>query len=201
MTKYSLSIHFSADDVREINLIGQHVTILKKVEDDSINHINWISFKPYENNQITWSEQYGIYASSILTESGATIHKSSMVNPASVNQLYVFEEGTFDPPKSGERGSYQIKNEAQPYQTLTFGLCQALTANGKHFEANALNAVSVLPQECAYFIPKEKVRVFLHQKLDNGAVITDINSEFIDVDLTTIHDQGIQYSQGLFIRT
>ena len=116
---------------------------------------------PFENNIITWSKEYGVYASFTEILSGASIQKVSAVNPATSGVCYPFETGSFDDP-AGDAGKNMYGIDNQTAMQLTFGMAQSVKANGSKFDASPLNAVPVLGHQKATFKPIEKLQVFLH---------------------------------------
>lgn len=184
MSSYELDIQFTASDTQQINNNKQKLTIVKEVGGTSGSMVVWLAISPYQSNTITWDENYGVYASTSLVEAGATIVKTSFVNPASSGVTYPFENGAFDAAKGDltDPNSYGIENDTTG--VLTFGLAQSVTANGTPFDTNPLNAVSVLTSESAIFTPIEKLQVFLHAVYNNGVVISDVDSPALTVDLT-----------------
>ncbi|MEH2237065.1 hypothetical protein [Nostoc sp.] len=201
MVNYQLNIRLATQDVRTINGAGQKVAIVKSVGNTSGTPVIWVGFAPFENNQVSWQNQYGVYASSTQVQSGATIFKTSAVNPASANTFYPFVNGTFNSPNppGGGDNTYGISNNYS--QQFTFGMAQSVTANGNTFDANPLNAVPVLSKQNAVFTPIEIVKVFLFGNFDNGVIISNITSNALIVDLTKDPNPTIKYDQssGTFV--
>ncbi len=185
MSNYELIIKIEPEDVEQIQQAGQEVGIVKKVINGSSGEsVIWVSFKPFEYNEVKWETQYGIYASTTEIKNGATIFKSSAENPVKTDFYYPFEYGRFKSPTRniGDRNQYGIENNYS--EKLTFGMAQSVTANGNKFEARPLNAVTVLRQETAVFTPIEIVKVFLHGEFDNGVIISEVKSNALEVNLT-----------------
>jgi hypothetical protein len=205
MASYKLTIRLKTEDVHTINRVNQKIIIVKEVGVDSDTNSNgskvsWISFSPFENNEITWETEYGIYSSTIQIEAGAKILKTSSVNPASSGLIYPFETGAFDSP-SGDAGSNNYGIENKYHEDFTFGMAQSAIVNGNKFDAAPLNAVTVLSQEQAIFTPIEKVSVFLNGKFNNGVIIASVSNKALDLDLTSTPSVVIHYDkeQGKFV--
>jgi hypothetical protein len=198
MSSYSLTIQFTGQDAQAINSANQQVVLVKSVSGTNGTPVAWVTFSPFENNVITWDDNYGVYASTTSVEGGALIVKSSTVNPATMNEIYPFESGAFDNPIQGTVNTYGIKNLSPV--TYTFGLAQSVTANSNSFDANPMNAAPVLPQETATFTPIETVQVFLGAQISNGAVITNITSGALTVELSNNPQAIIHYSAGQFVQ-
>jgi len=202
MSQYGLTIQFETADVHNINKECKKLTIVKKVGGQSGNQVAWITFNPFENNEVNWTEKYGVYASSTEVKAGATIAKISAVNPASDACLYPFETGAFNDPETGiDPNDYAVKNMYKDGKQFTFGLAQSVTANGSKFDASPLNAIAGFPSDKLIFTPIEVVSVFLHAHYDNGVIISNVDSEGLEVDLTDVPEQTIHYdhNSGLFV--
>lgn len=195
MSSYKLTIQFKTKDVHIINESKQQITLVKEVHGSNGSPVSWVTFSPFENNVITWEEEYGIYVSITEIKAGANIIKTSAVNPATSGVCYPFDTGAFKSPETGKHkeNSYNIKNETS--KKYTFGMAQSVIANGKKFDANPLNAVPVLSHEPAEFTPIEKLQVFLHAEFDNGVIITHIDSKALSLDLTDKSTAIIHYDQ------
>ena len=200
MSSYQLTIQLATKDAHSINASQQKVTIIKEVAGSSGMKVAWVAFTPFENNVIEWKEEYGVYASTTEAQAGAEIIKTSAVNPATSGVFYPFETGAFDSPEGdAKQNNYGIENKYS--QQFTFGIAQSVTANGNKFNANPLNAVPVMSKEKATFTPIEKLTVFLQGQFNNGAIISDITSDALVVDMTSNPSVTIHYdsSQGKFI--
>ncbi len=200
MAAYNLTIQLSNEDVHTINAAQQKIVIVKQVGGSSGSPVAWVTFSPFENNLVSWEEKYGVYASTTQVQAGATIQKTSAVNPAKPELFYPFETGSFGfPTGNAGRNNYGVENEYS--QQFTFGMAQSVTANGSKYDAAPLNAVPVLSNEQATFTPIEIVSVFLHAQFNNGVIISNITSKALDVDLTSEPSVTIHYSssQGEFI--
>ena len=196
MADYELKIEINPEDVQQINGAKQKVTITKEVSGGTSVPVAWVAFEPLSDNELTWEQKYGVYASTTEIQNGAKIVKGSAVNPATSGVYHPFELGAFSGPygTTSRPNEYGIENRAS--DQLTFGLAQSVTANGNPFEANPLNAVPVLTRQTATFLAKEKLRVFLHGAFDNGVVISEVQGMGLEVDLTTDPIQTIHYSKS-----
>ncbi|MEI8593212.1 hypothetical protein [Photobacterium sp. Hal280] len=196
MSSYNLNINIDSNDVRTINQSQQKVVLVKTVGGSSGSKVAWVTFSPFEHNEVSWTEKYGVYASSTQVQSGAQIYKTSAVNPATTEVMYPFEDGTFGSPENGgQSNSYGISNRYS--QGFTFGLAQSVVANGNVFEASPLNAVSVLSRQNAIFTPVERLEVFLQGNFNNGVVISQVSSTALPLDFTNNSDITIRYDSSL----
>lgn len=196
MSAYELIAQVDSEDVRLMNANNQKIVLVKEVGNTSGTQVAWVNFSPFENNQVTWEDVYGVYSSSTEVQNGATLLQTSTVNPASAGVYYPFKDGTFGSP-TGETGSnsYGIQNKYS--RQFTFGMAQAVTANGNKFPVSPLNAVTVLSQQNAQFTPIEKVKIFVQANLNNGVIISQITSPALTIDLTNNPNQKVRYDRKL----
>ncbi|KDM90239.1 hypothetical protein [Photobacterium galatheae] len=196
MSSYNLNINIDSNDVRIINQSQQKIVLVKTVGGSSGSKVAWVTFSPFEHNEVSWTEQYGVYASSTQVQNGAEIYKTSAVNPATSEVVYPFENGTFGSPQSGgQTNSYGISNQYS--QGFTFGLAQSVTANGNVYDASPLNAVPVLSKQNAIFTPVEKLEVYLQANFNNGVVISQVSSSALALDFTNNSNITIRYDATL----
>jgi len=204
MANYSLIVNFDHEMVSKFNENNQKLVIVKESEESNVD-VAWITFSPFEINDVSWSEEYGLYASCSDVTGQAVIQKSSYVANASEQQLYLFTNGTFNLASTdlslGEN-TYEVKN-GMPTTTkmLTFGLAQDVTANGINYAGKPINAVPVMYNESATFTPHERIKIFMQSNLDDGMVISRIKSDSLSLDFTDKTDITVKYdsSCGRFV--
>ena len=159
--------------------------VLAKPVGNSSPNVAWISFDPFEGNVVTWTEEYGLYASNSQLTSGATITKiSSAPFPAQDGKYYSFRsDATFYGPNTGGDvpavGSFRVFNEMpiSEYPSLLFGLMQSARVNGKAAEFRPLNANVVPSGTKATFTPLTTVYAWLQSNLVSGSVLVDVTSK------------------------
>ncbi|MBD7912204.1 MULTISPECIES: hypothetical protein [Clostridium] len=203
MSKYSLKAYIDTETVSSIYESGQKIVIVKKNDGPEAN-IAWVTFNPFEINNVTWESEYGLYASNTQMQSGAIINTASY-KIASVKNIYPFSNGVFGSPvvdSSLNDNEYGIINKARDYEHLTFGLAQNVIANSVVYEGNPINAKSVLYNQISSFIPHEKICIFIESKFDNGAVITHIRSNSLCLDFSVQPNIIIKYDKviGEFVK-
>lgn len=185
---YQLDIQISADAVRAINQAGQKVTLVKSAQQKA-RQIAWVTFDPMQNNTVSWTEEYGLYATTTQLEEGAVIRQTAnTTTPIQLNWVYTFAENVFD---GGQRnkdadGAFYLTN-ADGKPNLSFGLTQTVNVQGTVVNA-PLNAVHVLNGQHASFTPIETVSIYLSDIEDNGVVISDIASDALVVELTSANN-------------
>ncbi|MBD7912205.1 MULTISPECIES: hypothetical protein [Clostridium] len=198
MPTYSLKAIISPEIVSFLNRNDQRIVIVKKNEKSKTN-VAWVTFKPFQVNNVTWNTEYGIYASNVQIQNGATIDASSY-SEASVKNMYPFQNGVFDSPISDSElkdNEYAIHNKSDEYEYLTFGLAQDVTANGTNYEGNPINAESVLYNQTVSFIPNEKICVFIESSFNDGTIITHIRSNVLNLDFTDDANVTIKYDKSI----
>ncbi|MDR0644374.1 MAG: hypothetical protein LBG05_05590 [Treponema sp.] len=183
---FELDLAISEDDVNQLTADGMRIIIAKPVGNGEPN-VAWLSFQPYEGNIVKWSEEYGLYASTVKVEDRATIESMSEKPPKVLdgksylfgnNGAATFSNGT-DPCN---KGSFAIGNLMSSPADLTFGLTQKAQINGADIEPSFINAVSVPSLYVVTFTPLTRVYVWLENSLDSGTVITDIRGQYATVD-------------------
>lgn len=198
MAQYSLTIQFDNGGLQALNAAGQLVTLVKSVPDGS--PVAWVSFEPMENNTITWTDSYSVYASTTKVESGVQITTQS-TQPAEGGNTYTFAGGQFNQGTKGlSPTQYAVRNNDPKFQIagitmVTSGLYQGAVVNGQSTKS-PLNAVGVLYANTATFTPVEKVQVFASYYQNNGLVISRVVDEALLVDLTDQTTQTIHYNDA-----
>jgi hypothetical protein len=185
--QYALNISIDDAGIKAIIAAGQTVTIVKSADGDPLRKgllpVAWLAFAPAQANAVTWTEDYFMYAtSSILTPDTQIVMSSQTTDTLQIGKGYVFSSNTFSTGQ-GTQDCFKLTNSDGA--TWTFGLAQSATVNGTAALA-PLNAVPVMNNESAVFIPKVKVAIFLSSASDNGTVITDVASEALVVELSTL---------------
>jgi hypothetical protein len=179
MASYTLNISFTNKQLGIFEATNSQVIIAKPVGSDSPN-VAWQAFSPMQSNQLTWDEEYGIYASTVpITSHGAVLTKQSMVDlPATMQQQYTLKsKGDIDTPVSGGvAGSFYLLNQYSSEPYMTVGLFQDANINGKLVEGHAISAANVLLQSTAQMTPFTTLYVWLASDLVGNCVITSVTS-------------------------
>jgi hypothetical protein len=180
VANFNLSLEIDSASLKLIRAAQERIILAKPVGTGSAPNVVWQSFDPFESNEVTWTEEFGVYASDAVLVAGANIRKMSDQEPADEAHYYTFGagatfEGPFTDPRVGA-GQYGALN-AMPnssYPQLTFGLTQTATINAQTAKGRPLNAVSVLPNRFVTFTPITTVYVWLESNLASSTVITSI---------------------------
>lgn len=189
---YTLNVQINKNDLETINLANQKVVLLKVVPDGQ-HKIAWVTFVPFEQNQVTWDNAYYLYAS--LTK--PVEDKKITVNSNTAAQARY--EYTFTSGLSFSKGQYnsqlgdgqyevgnQVPSDQQPW--LTFGMAQTCTVNSKETEIMPINAEVVPALQFATFTPTETVLIFLASNIEEGVVH---NNVIINFDFTAAESAKI----------
>lgn len=181
---YQLNINIDSDGLNNIYSSGQSVVLVKSVVagTGSSSDVVWVSFQPFQQNTVTWTETYGIYASSTSIQSGATINRLSSVEDVSTGLIYTFASGSFTSGQGGSSSVYTAENAQQ--NGLNFGLSQSATINGVQVDS-PLNIVPVNNNQTVTFEPLERVAIFLYSTSNNGVVISSVAGNALNVTLSS----------------
>eukprot|EP01132_Coremiostelium_polycephalum_P004089 gene4089-5117_t len=173
---YNLTVLIDKKGLQILSLAKEQVTIVKHFSDyDNDSKVVWIAFKPFQNNSVTWEEEYGVYASSTTIVNGATIERLSTRDSVLPDNEYPFlPAGYFGDQDGNNVNGYGIVNQYS--ETLTFGLCQKGLVNGEEV-ISELNAVSVPANEQVVFTPSVSLSIFAAAHIDSGSVISYISSK------------------------
>jgi hypothetical protein len=176
MSTYVLNIDIASSDLATIVGSGQQLSIIKSAAGGT--PVSWVTFTPFENNTITWTEDYYLYASQTEVQASATIQKlSQTAGIANESQVYSFSNSVFSPGSASTLEGYLVQNAMTMYQSLTFGLAQGLTVNGTAQPTSPINA-QVLPRGFqAQFIPYETVILVFNNTIITSQVYTRTASE------------------------
>jgi hypothetical protein len=182
MLTYSIELMIDPEDLHAIKAAQQQIILAKTVSNTCMPNVAWQSFDPGTDNVVTWSEEYGIYASNTNLVHGARILKtSSMPYPAQDGAYYSFETdatfyGPFQNSDAPERGQFSVCNEvpSSHYSALVFGLVQNAIVNDTAFNFRPINAQVVSAKQRATFTPLPSVYIWLQSRLSSGMVITQM---------------------------
>lgn len=202
MPTYTLNIEFDAADLPTIYKAKEKVVLIKQTEPG--NSLAWITFDPFTNNTVDWTDNYALYASKVSVEEGATIRRLANTT-ASPRKRYTFNQGAFLPPADApqlSQGQYEVFNDYGEEPWLTFGLAQDVNVNGTAYVNSPINAAVVPYKHTAKFTPFEKIKVYLGVNMQQSLVITSVASEALTLDFgASSIEQSIKYvaSSGRFV--
>lgn len=201
---YALNIMFDDKDLLDIYDAKQSVTLIKQTFSTTSNNssVAWVTFNPFEINNVNWEENYTVYASTTQVQNGASILKSSYTDAVD-GFVYNFGSGVFlkNPNLSTEADSYEIINTTTG--KLTFGLAQDVKVNGSSVQAAPINAATVLAGQNAIFTPLEKVQILLQSNVQDGLVLTSVSSQIFTATLGNgVNSVSVKYNglTGQFVQ-
>lgn len=207
MPEFILNLEIDSQSLTLIRAAQERIILAKPVGNDNPNVI-WQSFDPFASQSVTWTQQFGLYASEASIVNGASIRKISEQAIAEQAHYYTFTPGAsftgpYTDPSVGP-GQYAAEN-AMPhssYPQLTFGLTQAATINGTAVAGQPLNAVQVLPQRFVTFTPITTVYVWLEANLVSSTVLTQLRTNHTIVNYSAgqfTRDLVYDPTQGMFV--
>lgn len=190
MQQYSVSIAIDDEGLTTIYDAEQFVTIVKSVQQGVNGAIGaaspyavvWITFLPFEDNTVAWTDNFYPYATTTPLSPGNAIDVVSQSSvPAQPGFTYTFSDGQFA-ASPGTGTIYQIANQtASP--PLSFGLAQQAAVNSVAC-TGPLNALSVLYNELGTFMPTDSIWIFLSGYADGGVVGGPVPSNALQIVLT-----------------
>jgi hypothetical protein len=181
MPTYTLRTAFTQQDLERFYATGTNIVVAKPNGGGAPN-VAWIVFRPLIDNSMTWTDEYGIYASNTDLIAGAVLSQMSKTGyPAEPAKMYeLAPAGAFVGPGSNTpAGSYTALNSYDnlPKGYLTFGLYQRAEVNGSRVDANAVSAAPVLYGSTAQITPFTTVYLWTQSSVVGNSVITTVTSE------------------------
>ncbi|HYI11359.1 MAG TPA: hypothetical protein VEK57_20050 [Thermoanaerobaculia bacterium] len=187
MPPFQININIDSTGVKQINDNAQYITFVKNVTSNPLStgnlQVAWLAFSPFKLNQVSWTQDYSIYATTTQIQAGAQIVMTSQTDAfAQLGPIYQFAQGIFT---TGPQGSANTFNTQNNWGTsLTFGLAQQATVNGAAVMA-PLNAVRIGNAQQGSFTPIETISLYLSSFSNNGTVISQVAGTALTVQLTT----------------
>jgi hypothetical protein len=172
MQTYNLYLSIDETDLKAIYQAGENIMIGKTVNEISgMPSVAWLSFAPYQDNAVTWEEEYGIYASH--TEGNIEVSTQAPY-PSQTGSCYVLtKDGEFEGPTSClvpiQAEQFGAVNQFQAYQFMTFGMMQAATVNGVAKNPVPVSAEIIPVNQQAVFSPMQTVWVWLQSSVESAA--------------------------------
>jgi hypothetical protein len=205
--RFSLSTTFSQADLDRFFASGSNIVLAKPTGGGSPN-VAWIVYRPLVENNISWEENYGIYASNVEVVNGAVLSQMSQTPfPAESDVLYTMSPtGPITGPQTsgGTPNAYSIINlySNLPKGYLTFGLYQNATVNGDQKMGNVVSAAAVLYNSTAVMTPYTTVYLWVQSQVVSNTVVTQVTSPMTQVklggDITTA-DLTYNPNTGTFV--
>ncbi|MEW6732591.1 MAG: hypothetical protein AB1489_14780 [Acidobacteriota bacterium] len=210
MPEFNLNLLIDPNQDLPLIKAAQLNIILAKPIGGGAPNVAWQSFDPFPDNNVEWTEEYGLYASTTQVNNGARITKMSTTGyPAQSGAYYSFtSNATFNGPITDGNvppaNSYKIVNDmpSSQYPALTFGLMQSASINGVAAQFRPINAQTVLSKLDVTFTPLTTVYVWLQAQLVSETVITSVTSRHTKVTFggpITSHTLKYDRNTGMFV--
>jgi hypothetical protein len=178
MTTYALEVIFNQSDLKLINQAGEKVVLIKQVPKGGYK-VAWVTFDPFQQNTVTWDDDYFLYASSTQPVEGTQIAGWTMQEAQAQNDYVFSSDRTFSVPHPDPNllpGQYMVFNnmvfDREPW--LTFGMAQAFELNGNTQKPQPINAAVVPAKQFARFTPENRVLIFLATNIMDSTVHNDV---------------------------
>jgi hypothetical protein len=185
MATYTLNTSFTAQDLSRFLATGSNLVVAKPSASGGAPNVAWVVYAPWENNTMTWAEEYGIYASTASLVNGALLTQMSRSEfPALDGKTYPFTpNGAFGAPEQGgQPGSFYAFNAYQNATGyLTFGLFQDALINGTPASGNAISAAPVLYNSTAQMTPFTTIYLWVQSQVQSNSVVTLVTSPMTKV--------------------
>lgn len=156
MSNFSIQVQFDQNGLQQFLSAGWSVGFNQQVQGGQ--PVSWIAFRPMQNNQVDWQEQYSIYVSNTQLMAGALIQVMTQM-PAQPGNVYSFENGMFGPPQPGPSGGFGIRNGSSAPGQLAGGITLQGNVNGMTL-GGPITAAPLPPQFQQVFTPQNVVEVF-----------------------------------------
>jgi hypothetical protein len=208
MATFTLNLEIDPKSLQVLKDSGQRIILAKPVNDEDRPNVIWQSFDPFQTNDVTWDERFGLYAADADVINGARITKMSNLDLADEAAYYTFTAGASFTGPLGDRnvksGQYGVLNAmpSNSYASLTFGLTQAATIGGVQITGQPINAAPVPATFFATFTPITTVYAWLESTLTSATVITNIVSKHTIVRYsgsTTVRSLVYDPQTGVFV--
>jgi hypothetical protein len=174
MPSYSLKLEFDAQTLQTLWEADEKVVLVKSPpasgSSGSGSGVVWVAFAPFENNVVTWEEEYAIYAS----QTGSLVTTTVTTGfPTASGIAFKFNGTGFQETSSNEfppTGTYRVFNEAANASSYQFGLVQKVIANGG-VETQPINAVVIPENQLADFTPVPAVIAWMQSNVSVGETV------------------------------
>jgi hypothetical protein len=206
MSSFSVSMAFNQTDLDRFLASGTNVVIAKPTSGGAPN-VAWVVYRPLIANTVSWTENYGIYASNAEVQNGASlVQMSATPYPAVPSMQYTMTAsgGILGPTSGGTPNSYTITNAYNnlPKGYLTMGLFQAANVNGTDVIGNAVSAAPVIYNSTATMTPYTTVYLWTQSQVISNTVVTNVTSPMTQLLLSaTNNTANLSYNaaSGTFV--
>jgi hypothetical protein len=172
---YRLVIRIDQEGLQQIYAADMAVAIVKTVfvkpAPAAPLPVAWIILRPLQQNEVTWTDDYGVYATKAAIAVGTTITAIADCSAQS-GWTYSYAADAFTGSAAGPQGTITVSNE-QTEELVSFGVSQRTDVNG----STALLPLNVTPVPAGRpfgFAPQEIVSIFPTRMLNSGVVLPEV---------------------------
>ncbi|HIJ84245.1 MAG: hypothetical protein HW380_2682 [Magnetococcales bacterium] len=206
MQNFTLNINFTSSDIQLFYQTGTNLIIAKAIKGDANTpSAVWQVIRPMEANSVTWTEQYGIYASKNQIDAGTAVTKMASTGiPAVPGRIYdLTPAGTLAIQSQGnDANAFTVVNDYQTAtQMMTIGLYQAANVNGIDVTGNVTSAAAVIYKFKAVITPINTVYMWLQSSTKGNSTLKGVFSPMTVVpfsDVVTIISMQYDPQTALF---
>lgn len=192
-------VEINEADITKLMYNGYRMCFAKKVGDERCNVI-WQSYKDFgEENDFLWVPMYQIFRTNTF-QTGVTVETSSKPKDIGLGEITTIDKyGLLSIPVTGEdKTAISVNNE---YMATHIGISQLSTGlDGK----TVSTPIYVSENECmlgtAKFKPVEKVLIWFESNVQTSTMFTDMSTNYIEVDLTSVNEVNLKYENEQWSR-
>ena len=176
---FTLQVAFTNQQLETLYITGTNVVIGKTGNGKTNPTIAWLVMKPFNQNIITWDDEYGIYISATPIQDGEIILKNSTTTiPVAESKLYTLQDsGVITGPLSGGTpNAFSLQNQYSDNPYMTCGIFQDATVNNIPVAGNCVSAEAVLLKNTAVLLPFVAASIWLQSNIVSNTVVTAITS-------------------------
>ncbi|MCU0285132.1 MAG: hypothetical protein MUF15_01920 [Acidobacteria bacterium] len=205
MPTFKLCTSFTNDDLELFFATGTNIVVAKSFMGFEPN-VAWLVYRPLNKNEVTWVEDYGIYASNTEIVNGAPIFQNAQTPfPAETGKIYTMSpSGAFGVASPGGIPfTYGIFNDySNDKGHLTFGLYQNANVNGEDLKGYPVSAYSALYKFKVLWMPMNTIYLWTQAQVKSNMIVTCITSQVTKINFSELNPEiSLQYDRttGKFI--
>ena len=176
---FTLRVTFTNAQLEILYATGTNLVIAKAGVGGLLPNVAWQVVKPFNVNEITWEDAYGIYISATPVEGGNVLLQNSTVTiPVAEGKSYtLMDSGVITGPYTGGvPAAFSLLNQYSSRPYMTGGLYQSATVNNMSALSNCVAAAPLLFQHSLIFTPVLAVCIWLQSGVKSNTVVTTITS-------------------------
>ena len=176
---FTLKLAFTNQQLETLYITGTNVVIGKTSNGKTTPTVAWLVMKPFNQNILTWEDEYGIYISATPIQNGEIILKNSTTAiPVAESKLYTLQDSGVitGPLLGGTPNAFSLSNQYSDNPYMTCGIYQDATINNIPVAGNCVSAEAVLLQNTAVLLPFVVASIWLQSNVVSNTVITAITS-------------------------